>query len=314
VLIIRVRAHEATSILYAMHLPVGLSSRPLRPDDAHRVFELMVASESHDVGEAAIDLEDIVSDWQRPSFDLATQSVGVVSDEDLVAYAEVSNGRYGDAAVPPEWRGRGIGTWLAAWMQAEARRQGGSLVGMPVPGGSDGDRLLESLGYHVAWTSWVLELPRGAEISPQPLPDGYAVRAFQPGEEQAVYQVVEDAFNEWPDRMPRPFDDWEAHVVRRPGFEPWHLRVATDPAGQIVGVGWVILSGDVGFVMTLAVRKDERRQGLARALLVDCFGVARAHGRSRAQLSTDSRTGALGLYERVGMQVTQTWLHRAIAV
>jgi mycothiol synthase len=297
-----------------MDLPPGLTSRPLRPEDAERIFQLIVASETHDVGEAAVDVEDVVSHWQRPSFDLATQTVGVLSGEELVAYAEVSNGRYGDASVPPEWRGRGIGTWLAAWMRAEARRQGGSVVGMPVPEGSDGDRLLERLGYHVAWTSWVLELPPGAEISPQPLPEGYAVRAFVPGEERAVYQVVEDAFNEWPDRMPTPFDDWEAHVVRRPGFEPWQLRVATEPGGEIVGVGWVLPSRDSGYVMSLAVRKDQRGRGLARALLVDCFEVSRGAGMARAELSTDSRTGALGLYERVGMEITQTWLHRAIAV
>jgi mycothiol synthase len=297
-----------------MDLPPGLTSRPLRPEDAERIFQLIVASETHDVGEAAVDVEDVVSHWQRPSFDLATQTVGVLSGEELVAYAEVSNGRYGDASVPPEWRGRGIGTWLAAWMRAEARRQGGSVVGMPVPEGSAGDRLLERLGYHVAWTSWVLELPPGAEISPQPLPEGYAVRAFVPGEERAVYQVVEDAFNEWPDRMPRPFDDWEARVVRRPGFEPWQLRVATEPGGEIVGVGWVLPSRDSGYVMSLAVRKDQRGRGLARALLVDCFEVSRGAGMARAELSTDSRTGALGLYERVGMEITQTWLHRAIAV
>jgi hypothetical protein len=29
-------------------------------------------------------------------------------------------------------------------------------------------------------------------------------------------------------------------------------------------------------------------------------------------LSTDSRTGALGLYEKVGMQVTSIWLNRGI--
>ena len=56
------------------------------------------------------------------------------------------------------------------------------------------------------------------------------------------------------------------------------------------------------------------RSGLARALLVDCFAVAREHGASRSELSTDSRTGALGLYERVGMRVTSTWVHRAIAL
>ena len=52
----------------------------------------------------------------------------------------------------------------------------------------------------------------------------------------------------------------------------------------------------------------------ARALLVDCFAEAREHGATRSELSTDSRTGALGLYERVGMRVTSTWVHRAIAL
>jgi GNAT superfamily N-acetyltransferase len=297
-----------------MDLPIGLTTRPLRLEDAERVFELLATSEEHDVGEAAIDLEDIVGHWQRPSFDLAKQAIGVVSGDELVAFGEVSKGRYAEATVTPSWRGRGIGTWLAAWTQAEARRQGGSLVGMPVPRGSDGDRLLESLGYHVAWTSWVLELPPGAAIEPQKLPEGYALRAFQPGEERAVYQVVEDAFNEWPDRTPNAFEDWEAEVVRRPGFEPWHLRVVADRSGEVVGVGWVLPSRDSGYVMSLAVRKDQRGRGLARALLVDCFEVSRGAGMSRAELSTDSRTGALGLYERVGMEITQTWLHRAIVV
>lgn len=297
-----------------MDLPIGLATRRLRLEDAEPVFELLATSEEHDVGKAAIDVEDIVSHWQRPSFDLAAQAIGVVSGDELVAFGEVSKGRYAEATVAPSWRGRGIGRWLAAWTQAEARRQGGSLVGMPVPRGSDGDRLLESLGYHVAWTAWVLELPPGAAIEPQALPDGYAVRAFQPGEERAVHQVVEDAFNEWPDRTPNAFEDWEAEVVRRPGFEPWHLRVVADPLGEVVGVGWVLPSRDSGYVMSLAVRKDQRGRGLARALLVDCFEVSRRAGMARAELSTDSRTGALGLYERVGMEITQTWLHRAIAV
>jgi 3-oxoacyl-[acyl-carrier-protein] synthase III len=55
----------------------------------------------------------------------------------------------------------------------------------------------------------------------------------------------------------------------------------------------------------------QQRLGLAQALLADAFGVARAHGAARATLSTDSRTGALDLYRRVGMQVESTWVHRA---
>lgn len=61
----------------------------------------------------------------------------------------------------------------------------------------------------------------------------------------------------------------------------------------------------------LATRKDQRNRGLAQALLADAFGAARAHGATRATLSTDSRTGALDLYLRVGMKVESTWVHRA---
>ena len=60
-----------------MELPAGLTTRPLRPDDARTVFDLMVDSQTHDIGDPSVDLEDVVGDWQRPSFDLATQAVGV---------------------------------------------------------------------------------------------------------------------------------------------------------------------------------------------------------------------------------------------
>ena len=64
----------------------------------------------------------------------------------------------------------------------------------------------------------------------------------------------------------------------------------------------------------LAVRADQRGLGLARALLADSFEVAQSRGARRCEVSTDSRTGALGLYQRVGMQVTMTWRHLAIAL
>lgn len=81
-----------------------------------------------------------------------------------------------------------------------------------------------------------------------------------------------------------------------------------------VGVSFLILSGDCGYVDTLAVRADQRGRGLARALLADSFEVARWRGARRSELSTDSRTGALGLYLRVGMEVTSIWRHLAIEV
>ena len=62
----------------------------------------------------------------------------------------------------------------------------------------------------------------------------------------------------------------------------------------------------------IAVLRDQRGLGLARAMLVDAFGLAREHGAVRCYLSTDSRTGALGLYEKVGMVVSSTWVNRGL--
>ena len=49
-------------------------------------------------------------------------------------------------------------TAVAHWMQDNARSRGIAEIGMPVPQGSPGDRLLEALGYRVRWESWGLAL------------------------------------------------------------------------------------------------------------------------------------------------------------
>ena len=295
-------------------LPDGLTARPLALTDAHAVFEVMAAQELHDTGQVGVEEEDILGDWQRPSFAIAPNTLGVFAGETLVAYSEFSGGDRGDAAVHPDRRGQGLGTSLALWMQDRARTAGALRVGMPVPEGSPGDRLLEALGYDVRWTSWVLALPDGRRIEDQPLPGGYAIRSATEDDHRAAWTVIEDAFLEWSDRDRQPFEDFAAQVVRRPGFQPWNLRVVTDPADQIVGAAFVFVAGEVGYVEKVAVKPAQRGRGLARALLADAFARSRAHGATASMLSTDSRTGALGLYEKVGMEVVAVWLHRSIAL
>ncbi len=292
-----------------------LTSRPLVPGDAQGVFEVMAADELLGTGEVHIELADIVADWQRPSFDLATQSIGVLDGERVVGYAEVVHGRRAHAAVHPDRHGRGIGTALARWTQRISVRDGSGLVGMPVPEGSPGDRLLTALGYQPLWTSWVLELPEGAEIVPQPVPEQYAIRAAADDADlRDAHEVIDAAFLEWAERDPEPYEDFLAETVHRPGYAGWQVRVLRDDAagGAACGAAVVQLADEVAYVDRLAVRQDRRGQGLARALLVDAFATAREHGATRCELSTDSRTGALGLYEKVGMQVTSVWKHLAI--
>jgi mycothiol synthase len=295
----------------------GLTSRPLQMEHARAVFEVMAAQERADLGKVEVEEADIVGDWQRPSFDVTASTVGVFDGDVLVAYAEVGAAGRGDAAVHPSYRGRGIGTALAAWMPVRTGALGGTVIGSPVPQGSPGDRLLDKLGWRVRWTSWVLALPEGQEIQERPLPDGYSIREADPDEYPTVHDVIEDAFLEWSVREREPHEDFLATTVQRPGFEPWHFRVVVDSSGVIVGCALVQMYGGPppeAFISRLAVRRDERHRGLAQALLVDSFARGREHGASRSALSTDSRTGALALYEKVGMQVDDVWVNRAIDV
>ena len=181
-----------------MTLPEGLTTRPLIVTDAAAVTAVMAAEELADIGEVVTEEADIVGDWQRPSFDLATSTIGVFEGDRLLGYAERSGEGRGDAAVDPDHHGRGIGTFLAGWLCETARAAGDSVIGLPVPQGSPGDRLLTALGFRVRWTSWVLELPPGAEIPAAPAARG--VRRTRGGARPSTRRCgrsIEDAFLEW---------------------------------------------------------------------------------------------------------------------
>ena len=298
-------------------LPDGPTSRVLTMDDARAVYDVAAAQEQHDIGRIEIEPADIVSDWSRPSWDVATHTIGVFDGARMVAYGEITSHDRGDAAVHPDYRRRGIGTAIAGWLQQAAQDLGGTGYGTPVPEGSPGDQLLAKLGYRVRHTSWVLALPEGKQIEHRELPPGYQIREASPEEYRDVQDVIEDAFLEWSVRDRESFEDFEASVIGRPGFQPWNLRVVTDQDGVIVGVALVIMAGEEAaeaYIDRLAVRRDQRHRGLAQALLVDAFAHGREHGAKRSALSTDSRTGALSLYEKVGMEVVDVWVSRAIGV
>ncbi len=298
-----------------MDLPAGLSAAPYTAEALDAVFAVAAEQQQHDIDRVDVEKADFEADWQRPSFDFPTMTMGVYDGDRLVAFGELIGAGRGEAGVLPEYRRRGLGTALARWMEDAASEHGYTSIGGPVPQGSDGDRLLEKLGYAVRWTSWVLALPEGTTVPHREVPPGYDIRAATPDDYEAVWNVVEDAFLEWSVREREPYEDFLAVTVGRTGHEPWMLRVVTDPSGEVVGTAMLVMAGEPvveGYIERLAVRKDRRGQGLAQALLVDAFEQGRQHGAPRSGLSTDSRTGALSLYEKVGMEVTDVWVNRGI--
>ncbi|QBX57645.1 GNAT family N-acetyltransferase [Nocardioides seonyuensis] len=296
------------------NLPAGLTTRALTLDDAPAVLSVIAAEEVVDLGEPEMTLEDVVADWRRPSYDITASTVGVFDGDRLVAYGDLSDADVAYTAVLPSYQGRGIGTALARWLQATARAAGSTRIGTQVPQGSAAERLMRDLGYEERWTAWDLELPPDREISARPLPEGFTIRDDAEADRESAWKLIEDCFLEWSERERMSMADFGAKVWGRPGFEPWNLRLLTTADGDVVGATHVFLAGDGGYVARIAVRPDHRGRGLAPAMLVDAFRLAREHGAVRCYLSTDTRAGARGLYEKVGMEVASTWVNLAVTL
>jgi mycothiol synthase len=295
-------------------LPEGLLARPPVPDDAAAVFELYATCEAMVQGEPDVELDDIVADWRRPSFDLGSDAVLVLEGGTLVAEAEVFKGRRAEVAVHPHSRNRGIGSALLDWTRRRASEVGSTMVGQTTPDADEAAReLFRANGYEPMWSSWVLSYEIDGPPAPPELPDGYSFRPFEIGrDDREVYEVVERAFGEWPDREPYAYGDWRALTVETERFDPT-LQIVIARGDAIVGTASTSDPGPQsdGWVHQLAVAREHRGLGLGRALLQRSFALFHEQGKTSVQLSTDSRTGALGLYEHVGMRVVRSYTHHA---
>ena len=136
----------------------------------------------------------------------------------------------------------------------------------------------------------------------------HEIRPYRPSDARDVHRVVDDAFSEWPGRDPEPYEVWASDVLVHPKFAPEISPLAFD-GDELVGA---ILAADLpelgeGWIAQLATKASHRRRGIGQALLRTAFGWFFERGRRVAGVSTDSRTGALGLYERVGMRVQRQY-------
>lgn len=290
-------------------LPAGYVARPHEHEDAVLVLAVVAGCEAAELGEAQVELEDIRSDWRRPGAEPARDGILVLDADGVPAASAEVFGRRAEGNVLPAHRSRGIGSFLAAWIERRAREVGTPFVRQVVPATSrDRIQLLARAGYERCDTAW--ELAIDMQVAPQPAAAGSALvelRDFRPGaDDEVAWRIVEAAFGRWPNRQPSPLEGWRALTVRRVGFEPWMLPIAWRD-GEAVGIAYCIdhPGDDSLWVQQLAVHPARQGDGIGTRLLHECFARARARGRVRVGLSTDSRTGALDLYLRNGMVVVR---------
>jgi GNAT superfamily N-acetyltransferase len=292
-----------------IELPDGFTSRPARADDIDAIFDLVAAAELDIDGVAEVDRDDVEMGFGRAGFDPATDCILLFEGDLPVAWADVHQNR-AEADVRPSHRGRGIGAAILSWTEARARGLGESKVSQTITdANAAAAALFTANGYEPTRTAWVLEISlHDPPPAPSP-PEGITIRPYDPDRDaQAVYHLIDDAFSEWEGRAPITFDEWAPYVIRHHSFSPAMSPLAFD-GDELVGVvmSFDYRGNDEGWIHQLATKATHRHRGIARALLSSTFRAFHAKGKATCGLSTDSRTGALTLYERVGMSVRRPY-------
>jgi mycothiol synthase len=292
--------------------PAGLTARTLTLNDVDDTIAMVNTCELIDSGELMWERADLLSDIAVDGFDPERDWLGVFDGGRIVAWAFLQGPRRLWIDVAPDVRGRGIGTSLRRWAVARARERGNDRLGQTIEDTrTDVATALRVAGFAARHTSWILQMDHPTQPPTMEPPSGIEIRAVRmPNEEDRTLEMFEMAFSEFDDRLPTPLDDWRTSVTRREGFVPDDLVVAVD-GDRVVGGAFLIDSEEI-WIDKLAVAATHRHRGIARALLETAFRRSFERGYDHTSLSTDSRTGALTLYERVGMYVTRSFTNWAI--
>jgi mycothiol synthase len=304
---------------------VTVELRPPVREDAAAIAEAL--NEFNRPAGFDLDSAEEVAVWlEFPSFDLAKDVRVAVDGGRIVGYAEAvqlagdAKLVFGDVRAGPEHGDASAA--LLGFVEARARElasPGGRLRIWTAERAEAARQLLEKRGFEVQRYSLRMVADLEDEPAEPHWPEGISVRTRDgDGDDRAAYELQCETFaDQGRDYISESFEDW-LHWVRREPFDPelWFLAFSGD---ELVGISlcrseW---AGDdeLGWVSVIGVRRSWRRKGLGSALLLHSFRELRARGCKRVGLGVraDNATGAVRVYERVGMRETgrQVWYEKA---
>ena len=126
----------------------------------------------------------------------------------------------------------------------------------------------------------------------------------------AAYRVEAGSFVEHYGHVPVDYDTWlEKITARGDDFAVlWLAEVDGEPAGLLVGTTRYLQEHNAGYVRTLGTLPAARGRGAGKSLLRAYFASEQRAGRAAVLLHVDvaNVTGALAIYESVGMRAVET--------
>jgi mycothiol synthase len=238
----------------------------------------------------------------------------------LVGYAILGEDPSFDYQVLPEYTWCGIEAEAMAWAEThliELRKRnpqqwGGSFVSGARQDDPKRIAFLEDHGFQPGGEFSEVNLLRSLDepISEVVIPAGCQVRAMaDAGDISNRAEAHREVWQPW--TVGNVSDDDYAYFMRLPGYYRDLDVVAVAPDGVIAAYvnGWIDPLNQIGDFGPVGARLAYRRQGLTRAVLLECLHRMRAHGMNRVCVSTGvSNMPAIRLYESVGFKIVNKYL------
>jgi ribosomal protein S18 acetylase RimI-like enzyme len=291
----------------------GYVLRPAAREDLHVIADLVIACDVEVSGYSEFTLDDMRSLSRLPRVELEKDSWVIRKEGEPVAAAFLWDSKpnavfYSFGVVRGPHQGQGLGSALMDLVEVRARERA-------VPGAilrtfidlnqPQAARLAEARGFRFVRRQWSMHVELDAPPDPAVLPEGISVRW---GTDAAVdlpilHRLITETFAGHWGFTPRTYDEFSRMVLEREDCDPTMWLIATEddePVAALMGQ----LAGDKGWVGDLGVREAWRKRGLGEALLRIAFAMYYDRGYKQVGLAVDTgnETGAVKLYERVGMK------------
>jgi mycothiol synthase len=301
-------------------------------DDLDACVTLFNEYARHFVGRDEIDNEELRNFWTTPDLKLEDDMrVMVAPDGKIVGYAEATMldpqpvHPYLWLRVHPDYLATDAPERLMTWAE---QRAGAALELCPpelrvsvqsflYPEAKPLKTLFEAHGFGVIRYSFKMKVDLASELVAPIWPKGVELRPFvRERDLEAVYRAYDEAFSDHYGYIKRPFEvglKRFTHMLLEDNAHDPNLWFVAWDGDKVAGASlcFKFASEDptMGWLELLLVRRPWRKRGLGKALLLQTFRAFRERGMKSVGLGVDGSnlTGALSLYEGVGMRVDQQY-------
>ncbi len=208
--------------------------------------------------------------------------------------------------VRPDYRCRGIGSYLMHWSQAQARELltaspiDKQLLQIATESLTEPARLLyQAHGFESMMEELVMWRELDRPLPDRPLPPDVTFATWQPDQVGQFFQAYQASFQERPGFPGYTAAEWITNRNEDENFKPeWSLLACRDN----VALGFLTSAANppYGFVVQAGVIPEQRRRGLGSGLMVEAMRRMQADGMVALQLTVNvNNPGAIQTYTQL---------------